>query len=91
MSDMLTVQSHHGQPFKVEISDEVCGKFGFRHGDRIKVLYKAKRYEAGTIIGVAPALEGTDPEPEVIWFRLDIYPSFVSYCFPLTEGALIPI
>jgi hypothetical protein len=33
MGTQKFVENHYGECFQVDISDEACGKFGFKHGD----------------------------------------------------------
>ena len=58
-----------GKKFEVDTSDKACSKFGFKHGDRIKHPAVGK----GTVVGVASATEGIDPEPDVLWCTFDGY------------------
>lgn len=66
-----------GQVFEVDISDEVCLKFGFRHGDRIV----CPGFGKGTVEGIAC---GTRPDlkTEVLWFTIDSYGGRVGYSHP---------
>ena len=66
-----------GEPFEVDTSDEACSKFGFKHGDRIK----HPEAGLGTVIGVAPAKEGVNPELDVLWYAIDGRGGRVSYSY----------
>ena len=73
------VTPRYGEPFEVDTSDEACRKFGFKHGDRVVHPHTGP----GTVIGVAPATEGLDPEPDVLWYASDYDKrDVVSYSHP---------
>jgi hypothetical protein len=77
--DKKMITPCYGEPFEVDISDKVCKKYGFTHGQRIKNYYGDK----GVVEGVAPATEGMTPEPEVLWFTLDMYHGKSCYTLPI--------
>jgi len=70
-----------GQPFEVDTSDEVCGKFGFKHGDRIVDNNNGKK---GTVMGVASSRYAE----ETLWYALDCDDGKVSFSEPFKEGDL---
>jgi len=74
------VESIKGRRFEIDISDEACSALGlgFKHGDRIRHPNAGE----GTVIGVAPATEGLDPEPNVLWYAIDGRDGKVSYSYP---------
>ena len=79
------VTARDGQEFDVDISDEACQEFGFRHGDSITIHGR----RMGVVMGVALATEkGVSQQPKVLWFAINGYDGRVSYCFPLKEGCL---
>jgi hypothetical protein len=77
------VMSVKRRSFEVDTSDEACGKFGFKSGDRIKHPLKGK----GTVAGVAPANEGLVPEPDVLWCAFEEDKGRVGYCYANGSGA----
>ena len=79
MKKMVTACS--GDSFEVDTSDEACGKFGFKHGDRI---INNNLNEKGTIMGVAKS----EYTKQVLWYALDCNNGKVSYSEPLGEGDL---
>ena len=74
-----------GKTFEVDTSDEACGRFGFKSCDRI---YCKSSREEGVVVGVAPAMQGENPEPLVLWYALDSNGGRVSYSFPF-EGDVV--
>ena len=82
---MQKVIAVEGQEFEVDTSNEACGKFGLKHGDRIKHPYAGE----GTAIGVASATTGNNPEPDVLWYAIDGRNGRVSYSYAGTGGSLI--
>ncbi|HCU01483.1 TPA: hypothetical protein DIC62_01630 [Candidatus Nomurabacteria bacterium] len=68
------VTSWTGKSFSVNTSDEACAVFGFKSGDRI-----ISRAGGGIVIGVAPATEGPNPKPDVLWYAVDGRDGKVSY------------
>ena len=62
-----------GQVFEVDISDEACSKFGYKHGELISFPGLGK----GIVMGVAPATE--DNPQDVLWYALDYRDGRVSY------------
>ncbi|MCK4387032.1 MAG: hypothetical protein KAV41_03060 [Candidatus Pacebacteria bacterium] len=64
-----------GEIFEVDISDEACLQFGFRHGDRMVYPGLGK----GVVEGVAPATGEGNPQPDVLWYALDFRDGKVSY------------
>lgn len=80
------VKALGGLVFNVDTSDESCGKFGFKHGDKIVNC----NGHTGFVEGTAPAIEGIDPEPIVLWYTLNDNEGNSSYMYPLESGDLRP-
>jgi hypothetical protein len=80
------VKARGGEVFEVDTSDEACGKFGVKHGDKIINC----NGETCIVEGVAPATEGMKPEPEVLWRAVDGEDGKVSYCYPLGPDCIRP-
>jgi hypothetical protein len=80
------VKARDGKVFEVDTSDEACGKFGVKHGDKIINC----QGRTCVVEGVAPANERMDPEPDVLWRARDIDNGRVSYCYPLGPNCLRP-
>lgn len=81
------VTPRYGKPFEVDISNEACGKFGCKHGDKI---IDCQGY-TGVVEGVAPATGGAYPRPEVLWVARDLDEGKVGYCHPLGPRCLRPV
>jgi hypothetical protein len=81
--DRKIVTSCSSKSFEVDISDEACGKFGFKHGDRI---VDNNNNEKGTIMGVAGMVCGEGKE--TLWYALDCDGGRVSFSEPFEKGAL---
>lgn len=64
MKKLLEVTAHDGGKVLVDISDEACLKFGFRHKD---VVIDPDGDEC-IIMGVAPVSRGVHANQEVLWF-----------------------
>jgi hypothetical protein len=66
----MQVTTIGGKTLVVDISDEACKMFGFKHGDR---FIERNRQRHGTIIGVAPKPpNGSDGNNEaMLWVSLD--------------------
>jgi len=77
------VAPRFGKPFEVDTTDEACGKFGFKHGDRI---VDNNNGEKGTVMGVAGM--GVGKGKETLWYALDCDKGKVSYSEPFEEGDL---
>lgn len=80
---MLQVTGINGLVFEVEISDEACEKFGFKHGEKVLDPFKRE----AVVIGVAPLFaksgcvsQGTD----VLYIELSETPGKVCF-FPNPE------
>jgi len=74
------VESVEGKHFEVDISDEACGKFGFKYGQRITIYEKG-----GIVVGVAPI---DNSERKVLWIALDRDNGKV--CFPFLHKDILP-
>jgi len=60
------VTARDGKVFEVDISDEACGKFGFKHGDEIICTHcKAE----GTVVGVTRGMPGVSGNTEFLWLE----------------------
>lgn len=80
------VEARSGKVFEVDTSDEACGKFGFKHGDRIIVRCLEEGHNKAIVMGVASS---TCPwEPEVLWYTLEGWDGVVTYCYPQEKGDL---
>ena len=66
-SEKITVTAFSGDQFEVDISDETCGRFGSRHGDRVKHPLAGE----ATVIGVAPSIPGDPDSANVLWCAFD--------------------
>jgi hypothetical protein len=73
-----------GNSFYVDISDEACGKFGFKHGDRI---YDPDQGKEGIIEGVAPSAYSR----KSLWHALDGHGGKVRCKVEWREGSLIKV
>ena len=49
MKELKTYQARSGNMIDLDISDEACGEFGFKHGDRVRVTCNNGK---ATVIGV---------------------------------------
>lgn len=56
-----------GKTFKVDISDEACLKFGFKHRERIA----DRKGNKGTVMGVAPMIPERKLSQTVLWIAAD--------------------
>ena len=73
------VKSRSGRTFDVDTSDEACGKFGFKHGDRI---VDNNNDEKGTVMGVAKSKYAE----KTLWYALDCDNGKVSFSEPWEDG-----
>jgi hypothetical protein len=67
---ILEVTAINGQSLEVDISDEACEKFGFRHGE--KISDQSGRF--GVVVGVAPIpmpSRCTEAGTGVLWISID--------------------
>jgi hypothetical protein len=69
----IMVTSRAGISFEVDISDEACSKFGFKHGDRII----DNNGDEGTVVGVADKTDNSNKK--TLWYALDCDNGKVSY------------
>ncbi|MFP4514811.1 MAG: hypothetical protein ACLFNO_02275 [Parcubacteria group bacterium] len=70
-----TVFSKSGRKIEIDISDEACSEFGFKHGARIVHPNLGK----GTVEGVGHVNGCTDVN--VLWYKLDVDEG-VSFSYP---------
>jgi hypothetical protein len=66
----LEVTVIDGRVLNVDISNEACGKFGFKHGE--KIIAPLER--PGVVVGVAPIPESsgcTEAGDNMLWVALD--------------------
>jgi hypothetical protein len=72
LTQVEEVTPRFGPTFTVDISDEACQRFGFKHGDRFVVKGLGR---SGVVVGTAPLnLEcrcGRGNGEEELWVRLD--------------------
>ena len=83
MATKQKVESRAGRVFEVDTSDAACGKFGFKHGDRIICIANNK---PGVVMGVATSSYAD----KTLWYALDCNDGKVSYSEPWKEGDLTP-
>jgi hypothetical protein len=74
MAEDKTVVAYSGDVFQVDTSDEVCGKFGFKHGDAF--IHNVIK-EEGIIMGVARSLEWQNEGKPVLWYAMKGYDDIV--------------
>lgn len=73
----MPVVARNLAPFEIDVSDEACSKFGFRHGERI---FDNDAQGGGVVAGVAREYEWLDSTgEEVLWYALDKDHGLVSY------------
>lgn len=81
----ITAQTISGDMITVDISDDACAKFGYKHGDRI--IYKSASNYPGKVIGVAPISNG---EQKALWFAFDEDHGRISFMEPETFKLIYP-
>lgn len=82
----MEITACSGETFEVDISDEVCLKFGFKHGD--KVLDPTG--DEVTIMGVAPWDVQDKGSLKVLWFVEDKGNSKASHWSRRPNGIFLP-
>lgn len=90
MENKIGVVSRAGRSFEIDISNEACSKFGFKHGDRIRLQFFSHRAQSlifslkGTVMGVASP-NNNDQSTLVLWLAIDAYGGKVVYTTDLSE------
>lgn len=70
VADRMEITARSGDKILVDISDEACTKFGFKHNDRFRCKGSHEHLGGGTVMGVA---KGVSPATDelVLWAILD--------------------